>query len=561
MTDQLVPLGFEVGSGKPVSIPVAHMIVTGMTQRAGKTTAMEGLIHRSGLRALAFRTKRGESAFEGARVHAPFFRERADWQFVEAILGAVMRQGMKFERAWVIKATRAAANLADVRRKARLLMQQARGNFDRDMFMLLTEYLDIVVPLIDRLPNVPAIKLAPGINVMDLIEYPTELQMLVLHSSLEWIHDKERGVVALVPETWKFVPQKRESPVKLAAIALAREGAGLRNFLWADSQDLAAVDKEIVRGARVYLLGVQRERNEIKRTLDHIPSGVKKPKADALATLGLGQFFACWDDQLVKVYVQPAWADAEHARSAARFGDLLLPPENLPMRMRTLEAEFVERVGPPVPLASTAPVMGVRLPDYAELPVRPIDPEPKEPEMSSSTDAKLDTLIALITAQQTRTREPARVMGPADDATVRKLEAASKAPVTNHDLPEFMRSPEEDALFDRFKLRLLRDPIVLQVLTAKPEMEVLIERTVITVDGKTLKGRVAQLVGRGFFETARKNGEVSKEVNRTGPSAHPSNVLRELKGLVELGFLSKTDGERFQVVPEMVVNIVDSGGR
>jgi len=33
-----IHLGFEVGSGKPIEIPMKHMAVTGQTQESGKTT-------------------------------------------------------------------------------------------------------------------------------------------------------------------------------------------------------------------------------------------------------------------------------------------------------------------------------------------------------------------------------------------------------------------------------------------------------------------------------------------------------------------------------------------
>src|SRR5207244_2772979 len=62
-----IPLGFEVGPGTPVAIPLKHLAITGQTQEAGKTTALEALITRSKLRALTFVTKRGEGAFTGGR--------------------------------------------------------------------------------------------------------------------------------------------------------------------------------------------------------------------------------------------------------------------------------------------------------------------------------------------------------------------------------------------------------------------------------------------------------------------------------------------------------------
>jgi hypothetical protein len=107
-------LGFEVGTGKPVEIPCRHMVVTGQTQEAGKTTTLEALISRSGLPAVAFVTKRGEQSFDDARRIEPYFRERADWQFVASVLEATMRERLKFERAWIMRASKGARTLADV---------------------------------------------------------------------------------------------------------------------------------------------------------------------------------------------------------------------------------------------------------------------------------------------------------------------------------------------------------------------------------------------------------------------------------------------------------------
>jgi hypothetical protein len=63
-----VHLGYEVGSGLPVEIPLAHTFVTGQTQLSGKTTALRAIVERSRRRALAFVTKRGE-AFEGRPIY------------------------------------------------------------------------------------------------------------------------------------------------------------------------------------------------------------------------------------------------------------------------------------------------------------------------------------------------------------------------------------------------------------------------------------------------------------------------------------------------------------
>lgn len=123
-------LGYELDSGKPVTIPVRHLCITGQTQESGKTTALEALIARSERRAIAFITKRGERSFESGRKILPYFRERADWEFIESVLEAIMRQKMKFERAWIVRASKGAHTLAGVRKNIGELMGKAKRSMD-----------------------------------------------------------------------------------------------------------------------------------------------------------------------------------------------------------------------------------------------------------------------------------------------------------------------------------------------------------------------------------------------------------------------------------------------
>jgi hypothetical protein len=126
---------------------------------------------------------------------------------------------------------------------------------------------------------------------MDLRSYPEDLQMLIVASSLRWVHEQEHEVISILPEAWKFAPQGRNTPVKLEVRKIAREGAGLKNYLWVDSQDIAGVEKEILRAAAVWMLGVQSEANEIERALSSIPKGIKRPKEGDVPTLRLGAIF------------------------------------------------------------------------------------------------------------------------------------------------------------------------------------------------------------------------------------------------------------------------------
>ena len=66
-------LGFEVGTGKEVFLEDGHTVVTGMTQLSGKTTALEGLVERGGVTAIAVLTQRGEKGFRNQREIQPYF--------------------------------------------------------------------------------------------------------------------------------------------------------------------------------------------------------------------------------------------------------------------------------------------------------------------------------------------------------------------------------------------------------------------------------------------------------------------------------------------------------
>ena len=313
----MIHLGYRIPDGAPVEIPLKHMVVTGQTQEAGKTTALEALLSRSGLRAVSFITKRGEASFATARRIEPYFREQADWQFVASLLEASRAEKLKFERAWIIRASRGARTLAEVQQNVRRAMETAKG-LSADVYLTLDAYLEVVVPQLARVRWASTLELRDGVNAVDLTGLALETQHLVIKSTLEWVLKHATNTVVVVPEAWQFIPQGRGTPVKLAAEAFVRQAATLGNFLWLDSQDIGGVDKVVLRSCPVWVLGVQREINEIKRTLENIPAGIAKPKAADIATLELGQFYACWGRHAIKTYVQPARVTADVAIGIAR---------------------------------------------------------------------------------------------------------------------------------------------------------------------------------------------------------------------------------------------------
>ncbi len=317
MGDVRVLLGFEVETGKEVEMKLHHTVITGMTQLSGKTTALEAIIARSGRRAIAFKTKRGEAGFNAYHEVPPFFRERADWQYVASLLEAIMRERMKFERPWIMRATKGAKTLREVQENVSRLREESRdGSLPENVYTALEEYLKIVVPQIDKFSFSKELELAEGINVMDITQMSVELQSLVIRSTMEHVISEMRDLVVIIPEAWEHLPQGRNTPVKLYAETFIRKGAAIGNFLFIDSQDIAGVDKTPLRQCNNWVMGRQREAHEVERVREHI--GKNKVSAEEIRSLPLGHFYASIGNQLKKVYVLPAGVPPEVGRKIAK---------------------------------------------------------------------------------------------------------------------------------------------------------------------------------------------------------------------------------------------------
>ena len=522
-------LGFGIPGGEEVRIPLRHMVVTGQTQEAGKTTTLEALIARSDLRAVTFVTKRGEGAFAGGRRLQPFFRERADWVFVSSLIDATLGEKNKLLRAWLMKVCRGTATLADVQRNVVAAKATARG-FSESIYTEIEGYLELVVPQLAQLPPNTKVVIGPGLNVMDLAPYSTELQALVIRSVLEHVYEHEDGVVTVIPEAWEFLPEGRGSPVKREAETLIRKGAGLKNYVWLDSQDLAGVWKLAVRAAPVVLIGVQREANEIKRTLANIPAGIAKPTASQVARLQLGEFFACWGEHTRKVYVQPTWLSDAEAQAVAE-GRLTRP----------------------------APARAARPTPIIEVPVT--EQEARELRAENAE------LRRQITELEKLLAAPPAVARDGRGAPTAPTPAPEKRTATRETARDLLGLMGAEDLYQTIKERLVEEaPALLKVLATRPELEVAFTPEVIAVDGTTLRGRIARLIAAGFLDDGVTAARVQKELARLGRDPGPANTYGEMKELAELGFVTMEDGKdgrgrkvrNYRAMPGMKVRIVEA---
>lgn len=504
-------LGYEIGTGHPVNIPLRHMAVTGQTQESGKTTTLEALVSRlpENYTAVAFITKRGERSFTSGRRVSPYFRDRADWQFVTSIIDATLQEKNKFLRPWIMRICRTTKTLADVHRAVRKELETARG-MNEGVYTQLDAYLELIVPEIAQAELAPKLSLYTGMNVMDLSGYSTPMQMLFVQSALDEINAQWENVVVIVPEAWEFIPEGKGSPVKASAVALVRKGAGIGNFIWVDSQDMAGVDKTILRGCPVWLMGVQREANEIKRNLSNIPAGIKKPKAADISSLGLGQFYACWGDRTVKTYVRPEWLDDAAAADVARGGRI------------------------PAAHPAAAPAAAKPATKPTPQPSGDSDVDQATADRLMQENAELRRQVQDLTGKLAFLGGAAIPVGPVD--------MVSPAPI------------DEESLYQRFKARLLQEaPAIAGVNVAVPELIVTKTRRTLQFDETSLKGRVARLIGEGFFGELRTQSATRSELKRTGPDCNSGNLSRALDDLRNAGFLVEESGS-FRTAPGLKVS-------
>lgn len=232
---------------------------------------------------------------------------------------------------------------------------------------------------------------------------------------------------------------------------------------------------------------------------------------EQIATLGLGEFYACYGRHITEVYSQPAWMDDDTAQRVARGG--LKPAAPVTKRPEPVE----EQVSPEEASALRA--------ENAELRER---------------IAELERIV-----HATGHTSPA-ALGPAVVGN-----SASGAPI-----PEVLTN---DDLYDAIKRRLIAEaPALLKVLVTKPEIDVEVQRETVTADGKSWLGRVALLVKEGWFDSPRKGQVVFEEVKRRGGTGVGPRAYEACDKLLGMGFLTKeTDG--YLAVKGMKVNVVGNG--
>lgn len=628
----MIPLGYEVGTGKRVAIPLNHMVILGQTQLSGKTTAMEAVALRGDVRAISFITKPGERSFRQRTSIPAFFSEASTeeyWKHVVAMLEyrSEVKLGWR-ERGVVIKLCqdykkegsrigfdsktgkskrermaykwKVPKTLRDVLTNLESYLPYARSA-EEMICIQLREFLRPVISEIEKTQFSDKLQLARGINVMDVTELSDGLKSLVIRSVIEWVHKHGRKIVVIIPEAWKFIPEGRSTPVKLALEGLIREGAGVGNFVWMDSQDLRGVDKLLLRSVIVWLFGVQRQKNEVASTLASIPDH-PKPSASEIMQLDKGQFYVCYGTTLVRTYVQPAGMEDEHAKAIA-LGDE--KPESWTSIVRGLDAgSGPEPEGYRDGAGADPRDRGAELdPDGLSTPQDHGNPagtavdsalgqsrDPQNGRSGRSVEgsqtgvdedmwkekyealrAEFDDLksahdlLAARLAELDKSSRPGRDPGVTaqneENAAGRQASLPAAGSYGKY-LPEHFRNGDLEAIYRYIVDRAAKEApaSLLRVVQERPELRVEIQRKTIEANGSTLRGALGILISEKYFDNAREFADVRKDLIRRGflESKAPNlQISQALQGLVESGFLTK-ESQGYQAVAGMKVHIRES---
>lgn len=524
-------LGYEVGTGIPVLMSPKHTMIAGMTGDAGKTTAIEGTASRwLGQKFVVFLAKPGEQAFAKHYRIKPYFKQRAGWQYVEALIQASQQEKIKIIRTTLMKVCQGAKTLdnvlANVKQKMSELEDKNRGGFEYDMLYQTNEYLQQVIKELESHDLGSTLDLQGGINVVDMADFSPVMQAMIVGAIAEEILHNHTNTSIVIPEAWLMIPGDRGSPATAAVEALIRQGRVRGNYVLIDSQDIAGVNTKIRRHIANYLLGKQQDEHEIERTLKAIPLPAKtKPKPEDVMTLKLGQFFAIINERLYKIYARPAWMDTERAIEIAKDHS-------------KLTGNMDKFVSPKQEEASAAEI-------------RTKDDDIVD-ELAQIQIRQLQTQVNRLTKENVELQEKYKVEY---DRAERLLADRSEVDAFRMTLRQFLR-------LDELVLPSANGNDKGEIATETIDLVIKAERKELKLDESSYLGRIGRLIAEGYFkEQGRSRADIANEIMRRYNIAKGGKVYNAVQEAldelvtVKYGYLRK-DGEIY-VGTERIIRTVE----
>lgn len=312
-------VGYSIPDGNPITVPITHTAIFGLTHESGKTTTLEACTKRidGNPSVIVFRTKRRDIGFSVMRRVDYYFREHIDWRFIEGLIAAHLQERAKQYRSNIMMACRGATTLHQVWDNINEALGKTKNGWLTSIYTELNQYLSEIVPALESMHFAPDVYLEKSaVNVMNLEPLAPALQQLIIASTIDRIMETMSNVIVVLPEAKDFIPNGTNTPAKKSLENLVRKGATLGNYLWCDSQSLTGLDMDVMRNVGTWLFGKQFLDIEAKRNAKMIPGNAVTPHD--ITALGKGQFYLVRGEDVHKVYVQPVFINDEDAMAIAR---------------------------------------------------------------------------------------------------------------------------------------------------------------------------------------------------------------------------------------------------
>lgn len=311
---------YEAGSGDPISVPVTHTLLTGIT-RHGKSEAMKTMAKRvadEGYTVLLFDVKAKRDYGDIGQEIPIYLEESTDPMTLKGLLESSSDISLSFQFSEIIEVCEGGEDYEEVLEATEALMA------DDDTHPVTENKLRVIRYLLDRMIESMGeveisddLELGPGVNVMDLHDVDEAVKQVAIAASVEEVKDNHERVIVGIDEAHNFIPQKGKPPANEPITDLIREAGASDSWVWLSDQTITGVDKDPLKQVDLWLLGRQREKNEAGHVLDQIP-GRSAYSTEDVMMLKKGHFIVTLEDRVPLVYVQPTWMSDAEAQGIAR---------------------------------------------------------------------------------------------------------------------------------------------------------------------------------------------------------------------------------------------------
>lgn len=415
-------VGYEIGTGDAVFVPVFHTLFTGQTQLSGKTTALKALAKQAakqGFKVLVIDTKTNFADYLGFGQEVPVcLQYSTDTLVLRNLLESINERKLTIFQGTLTRVTEDATTYEEVIENLRDTEEKARSDFIKDACHMLANLLQRLIDQTKKVETTSDLELPYAINRMAINQFEVQGQQLIIRSIFKEALKKYRKLIIILDESYKFLPQKYTSACQTAIQEYVTQGAITQNFLWESTQFLAPTNKDSMKAMPVKLLGTQDHITECTHTYELMPSPPKGlvisyrngqaltlQKADTIMNLKVGHFILVTKDSTRAVYIVPDGGvrsdclDVALGNKEPKDIHLDIPLEEKEELTREKSYLTDESRPPLMPLPKTEP----------EHPKTETNPEPTVPPVESPPEP---SPASTTTPQETATATPEKTPEP-----------------------------------------------------------------------------------------------------------------------------------------------------